>query len=74
MSLSVIEYLGHIHKEASYLMRRLTNVNQAEFQADETLQRACTRSLEITGEAAPSEYRTNSASSTHKLIGGEWLG
>lgn len=60
MSLSVTEYLGHIHKEASYLVRRLTGVNQAEFQAGETLQRACTRSLEIIGEATkrvPDELR-----------------
>lgn len=60
MSLSVIEYLGHIHKEASYLVRRLASVSQEEFQADETLQRACTRSLEIIGEAtkrAPEDFR-----------------
>ncbi len=60
MSLSVIEYLGHIHKEASYLVHRLTNVTLAEFQADETLQRACTRSPEIIGEATkrvPDEFR-----------------
>jgi len=51
MSLSVTEYLGHIHKEASYLVRRLAGVSRAEFQADETLQRACVRSLEVIGEA-----------------------
>lgn len=51
MSLLVTEYLGHIYKEANYLTRRLANVSREEFQADETLQRACVRSLEIIGEA-----------------------
>lgn len=51
MSLSVTEYLGHIHKEASYLMERLANVSREDFRTDETLQRACVRSLEIIGEA-----------------------
>jgi uncharacterized protein with HEPN domain len=60
MSLSVTEYLGHIHKEASYLMRRLAGVSRAEFDADETLQRACIRSLEVIGEATkrvPDDFR-----------------
>lgn len=60
MSLSVTEYLGHIHKEASYLVRRLANVSREEFQTDETLQRACVRSLEVIGEATkrvPDDFR-----------------
>ena len=60
MSLSVTEYLGHIHKEASFLMRRLAGVGREEFQADETLQRACVRSLEVIGEATkrvPDDFR-----------------
>lgn len=52
MCTSPIEYLRHILDEASFLMNRLSGVSKDDFMRDETLKRACIRSLEIIGEAA----------------------
>jgi len=60
MPLSPIEYLHHILDEAVYLSERMATVTEAEFMADDTLQRASVRSLEIIGEATkrvPTEFR-----------------
>ena len=60
MSLSVVEYLRHIHDEAEFLLRTIANIDGKQFQTDETVQRACVRSLEVIGEAAkrvPKEFR-----------------
>jgi len=60
MSLSPFEYLRHILDEASYLEKQVGNLNQDQFDQNETVKRAFVRSLEIIGEAAkkiPSEIR-----------------
>jgi uncharacterized protein with HEPN domain len=51
MPISALEYLRHAFDETEFLGRRLAGVTKAEFLADETLKRACVRSLEIIGEA-----------------------
>lgn len=51
MSLSYTEYLRHILAEMDYLLRHSDGLTQERFLADETLQRAFVRSLEIIGEA-----------------------
>jgi len=60
MSFSPRDYLRHILDEAEFLTERSAGLSQAEFLADETLQRAFVRSLEIIGEATkkiPREFR-----------------
>jgi uncharacterized protein with HEPN domain len=52
MSPSPREFLQHILDEAGYLRRRSASLSRDEFVADETLQRAFVRSLEVIGEAA----------------------
>lgn len=44
-------YLEHILIETEYLLKASRSLSQSEFLADETLQRAFVRSLEIIGEA-----------------------
>ncbi|HXV21719.1 MAG TPA: DUF86 domain-containing protein [Desulfuromonadales bacterium] len=44
-------YLEHILIETEYLLKTSRSLSQGEFLADETLQRAFVRSLEIIGEA-----------------------
>lgn len=66
MSRSQAEYLRHILQEIDYLLRFSNNLLLDQFLADETLQRAFVRSLEIIGEATKQlieEFRT-----THKHI------
>lgn len=52
MSRSPLEYLRHILDETIYLSRQTPGLSKAQFLADETLQRAFVRSIEIIGEAA----------------------
>lgn len=47
-----LEYLQHIHDEASYLIQRAQGISREQFLTDETLKRAFVRSLEIIGEAS----------------------
>jgi len=51
MSPSQPEYLKHIRDEVRYLLDQSSKTTPKEFLADETLQRAFVRSLEIIGEA-----------------------
>jgi len=54
------DYLRHILREADYLADRAAGLSEGEFLADETMQRAFVRSLEIIGEATkklPAEWR-----------------
>lgn len=44
-------YLEHILVETEYLLKTSCHLSQNDFLADETLQRAFVRSLEIIGEA-----------------------
>jgi uncharacterized protein with HEPN domain len=60
MSFEPRDYLRHILAEADYLVGCSEDVTFEVFIADETLQRAFVRSLEVIGEAAkkvPSEFR-----------------
>lgn len=60
MSFEPREYLRHIVAEVDYLIRQSAGINAERFMADETLQRAFVRSLEIIGEATkkvPDEFR-----------------
>jgi uncharacterized protein with HEPN domain len=44
-------FLSHILAEANFLIERTRTLGFAEFAADDTITRACTRSVEIIGEA-----------------------
>jgi len=60
MSFEPREYLRHILVETDYLIRESAGISAGRFLADETLQRAFARSLEIIGEATkkvPEEFR-----------------
>ena len=60
MSFEPRDYLRHVLEEADYLIGSSAGVTAEEFQANETLQRAFVRSLEVIGEAAkniPEEFR-----------------
>ena len=60
MSFEPREYLRHILAESDYLIDRSGGLSRETFEADETLRRAFTRSLEVIGEAAkklPDDYR-----------------
>ena len=62
MSFSPHDYLQHILDEADFLVERSEGISQPDFLADETLQRAFVRSLEIIGEATkkiPREFRAS---------------
>ena len=53
------EYLRHILAEADYLLDSSKGLSRERFLDDETLKRACVRSLEIIGEATkklPDEF------------------
>ncbi len=52
MPVSPLAYLHHIIAETAYLMERTAGVTKDDFLRDETLTRACIRSLEVIGEAA----------------------
>ena len=60
MSFEPRDYLRHILAEADYLLATSEDLTFYAFMADETLQRAFVRSLEIIGEAAkkvPDNFR-----------------
>jgi len=60
MSFEPRDYLQHVLVEADYLLRESAGVTATEFMANETLQRAFVRSLEIIGEATkqiPEDFR-----------------
>jgi uncharacterized protein with HEPN domain len=53
-------FLSHILAEANFLIERTRSLGFAEFAADDVITRACTRSVEIIGEAVknlPPEFR-----------------
>jgi uncharacterized protein with HEPN domain len=53
-------FLSHILAEANFLIARTQTLSFAEFADDDVLTRACTRSVEIIGEAVknlPPEFR-----------------
>ena len=52
MSFEPREFLRHMLAEADYLTKASTGITRGQYDADETLQRAFIRSLEIIGEAA----------------------
>ena len=61
MSIEPRDYLRHILVEADYLLASQQGLSFETFMADETLQRAFVRSLEIIGEATkkvPQEFRS----------------
>lgn len=51
MSYDPFDFLQHILTEAEYLHAKSSDLTVSDFMADETLQRAFIRSLEIIGEA-----------------------
>lgn len=60
MSFEPRDYLRHILVEAEYLLAARSDLTFETFSANETLQRAFVRSLEIIGEAAkkvPRDFR-----------------
>jgi len=60
MSFEPRDYLRHMLDEADFLIRESSGLTADQFLADETLQRAFVRSLEVVGEAAKklaSEFR-----------------
>jgi uncharacterized protein with HEPN domain len=60
MSFEPREYLRHILNEANFLIQTCEALKFEEFESNEILQRAVTRSLEIIGEASkkvPKEFR-----------------
>jgi uncharacterized protein with HEPN domain len=52
MSFEPLDYLRHIQAEVEYLTKAGTGLSYEQFAANETLQRAFVRSLEVIGEAA----------------------
>jgi uncharacterized protein with HEPN domain len=52
MSFEPREYLRHIQAEAAFVIEQSRELTRAQFEQDETLQRAFVRSLEIIGEAS----------------------
>ena len=46
------EYLRHILDEIEFVLKETSSLNFDSFMEDEKLKRACTRSLEIIGEAS----------------------
>ena len=76
MSFEPREYLRHILAEADYLIGRSKGLSPETFEADETLRRAFTRSLEVIGEAAkklPDEYRARHAQVEWRAMTGMWF-
>ena len=62
MSFEPLEYLRHILVEGEYLLAQSQRLTFESFAADETLQRAFVRSLEVIGEAVknlPEEFRAS---------------
>ena len=52
MSFEPREFLRHMLAETEYLARATAGITRAQYDADETLQRAVMRSLAVLGEAA----------------------
>ena len=52
MSYGPLDFLRHILAEVEYLATKSLGLTKGEFLADETLQRALIRSLEVIGEAS----------------------
>jgi len=52
LSPSPLEYLQHIRDEAAFLRDATQGLSKEGFLSNEVLKRACTRSLEIIGEAS----------------------
>ena len=72
MSFEPREYLRHIASEARYLEIASASITREQFFADETLQRAFVRSLEVIGEATkriPMTMRAHHPESN----GAQWL-
>jgi uncharacterized protein with HEPN domain len=60
MSRSTNDYLLHILDELHFLATKSVGLSEEQFREDETLKRACVRSLEIIGEATkqlPTNFR-----------------
>jgi len=51
MSTSAHDVLRHIRVEAQFLAKAIAGVSAVDFGRDETLKRACVRSIEVIGEA-----------------------
>jgi uncharacterized protein with HEPN domain len=51
MSTSTLNVLAHIRDEAEFLKRAAADVTAEQFGRDEVLKRACTRAIEVIGEA-----------------------
>ncbi len=66
-------FLLHILDEINFLVSKTKDINFDEFMKDETLKRACTRSLEIIGEAVKnlsSDFREKHKDVEWKKIAG----
>jgi uncharacterized protein with HEPN domain len=73
MSPSANDLLRHILDEIDYLAQQHANVNKSQLLADQTLQRAFARSIEIIGEAAkqmPADFRSANPAIPWKAIAG----
>ena len=73
MPLSPLEYLRHTLNETVCLSERVEAVTEEQFMADETVQRAFVRSLEIIGEATkrvPMEFREKYGSVDWRAMAG----
>jgi len=70
---SMREYLQHIQDETTYLLHVTTDLKKIDFIRDETLKRACVRSLEIIGEASkklPLEFKETQPAIEWRAIAG----
>jgi uncharacterized protein with HEPN domain len=65
-------YLRHILDEIDFLLAEVATVTFEHFLSNETLTRACARSLEVIGEASKTSP-TVSSNFTLKLIGADSL-
>ena len=73
MSFEPRDYLRHILVEVEYLVAQSGGLTYENFVADETLQRAFVRSLEIIGEAArkiPPDFRVANPGVEWKAMSG----
>ena len=60
MSISITDFLRHMIEEARFLETACKGITRTRFLEDPVLVRACTRAIEIIGEAAkkvPQEFR-----------------
>jgi uncharacterized protein with HEPN domain len=73
MSLSPLEYLHHVLDEIDYIENVSSDIDEADFLADETLKRSFVRSVEIIGEAAkrvPADFKEKYSDIEWKKIAG----